>query len=268
MMTLSNFMKNINKQREELKNDNKSNDKLELSAIIKTIKNKNEDMKTLSDNKVDPDLNSAGHSEVFNKFTKTNFIKGRKPKLHKQLNLYSKHEEDVRMNKNISEINKLDDKSLDDIQDFIFPDLDKITLNSTNGEEFLSKHWIEIMEVLYSIISDVFLRIGNIQISDEVVKLFTHIQNCSNKNIVRYIYDRLFSKQKYSLDQYWFKNKDRIETLEKQKNELKKEAMEVQELLMAMSNNSQSMTTLQQKSRHQSIDADETNILVSYDEIV
>ena len=153
---------------------------------------------------------------------------------------------------------------MDDIQDFIFPDFDKINLNSSSGEEFLSKHWIEIMEVLYHLISDIFLRIGNIQISDEVSKLFTHIQNCSNKNIARYIYDRLFSKQKYSLDQYWFKNKDRIETLEKQKNELKKEAMEVQELLMAMSNNSQSMTTLQQKLRHQSIDADETNILVRF----
>lgn len=81
---------------------------------------------------------------------------------------------------------------------------------------------------------------------------------------MRYINDRLFSKQKYTLDQYWFKNKDKIETLEKQKNELKKEVLEVQELLMAMSNNSQSITTLQQKSRQPSMDGDDTNVLVNY----
>lgn len=73
----------------------------------------------------------------------------------------------------------------------------------------------------------------------------------------------MFSKHKYSLEQYWFKNKDRIETLEKQKSDLKKEVMEVQELLMAMSNNSQSTTSLQPKSRHQSIDGEETNVMVN-----
>ena len=103
------FHEKYKKQREELRN-NKNNDKLELSAIIKTIKNKHEEIKHLSNNKADPDLNSTGHNEVFNKFTKTNFIKGRKPKLHKQLNLYSKHEEDVRIGKNVSEISKLDKK--------------------------------------------------------------------------------------------------------------------------------------------------------------
>lgn len=99
------------------------------------------------------------------------------------------------------------------------------------------------------------------QVSEEVSMLFTHIKTLSNKNQANYFYERLFSKQKLFLDQNWFKCKDRIETLEKQKNELKKEIEEVNELMMAMSNNSQSITTSQPKSRHQSMDEEINKVL-------
>ena len=215
------------KQREKLRNVDKNNDKSEISAMVNNIKARNEERKSQIDLKADPDLNPTTHNDAFTKFSKTNFTKNRQPKLHKNLNPFSKHESDLKMSKTGSEQIKLDEKSLEDLQEFVFPDLDKnkLKLTTENSEEFLSKHWIEIMEVLYDIVKDIFFRIGNIQVNDEVSTLFTHIQNCSNKNIVKYIYSKLFSKQKYMLDQYWFKVQDRLETLETQKNDLKKQIM-------------------------------------------
>ena len=94
--------------------------------------------------------------------------------------------------------------------------------------------------------------------------LFNHVKSLSNKGIADYLYQKLFKKQKLFLDQVRFKNKDRIETLEKQKSELKREIEEVNELMMGMSNNSQSMTSLQPNSRHQSMDEAESNKVRNY----
>jgi hypothetical protein len=220
------------RKREVLNKGNMNRDKLELSALVEEVK------------------------------TKNNFIKPPEPKLHKQAKSSMNREPEVLM-KHLFENKPREDKHIDDVRKFIYSDLNAVDIDAENVEEFLSKNWIELMEVCYSLLRDIFLKVGNIQVSDEVTKIFTHVKGCSNKNIVRFIYERLFSKQKLALDQNWFKSKDRIETLERQKNDLKKEIMEVQDLLMAMSNQSQSITTIHQKSRQQSIDGDETNMMVS-----
>jgi hypothetical protein len=36
---------------------------------------------------------------------------------------------------------------VENVQEIILPDLEEIDFSSSNGEEFLSKHWIELMEV-------------------------------------------------------------------------------------------------------------------------
>lgn len=56
------------------------------------------------------------------------------------------------------------------------------------------------------------------------------------------------------LDQNWFKCQDRIETLEKQKEELKLEIEQVNELMMGMSDNSQSIISDQPGSQNRSVD--------------
>ena len=57
-------------------------------------------------------------------------------------------------------------------------------------------------------------------------------------------------------------NEDRIETLERQKGDHKKELLDMQELLMVVSNNSQSISTMQGKSKHSSVDEDDTIMMV------
>ena len=196
-------------------------------------------------------------NDVFTKFTKTNFMKGREPKIHMKVSSPIENDEA----KSSQNDRKTQSKPISEIQEFIFPSFEDVDMNSSNIEEFLSKHWIELMEVCYGLINEIFLKICNIQVSEEVFKLFSYIQSWSNKNISQYIYDRLFSRQKLSLDQHWFKHEDRIETLERQKADLKREIMDMQELLMAVSNNSQSISTLQGKSRHHSMDEEDTNMM-------
>jgi hypothetical protein len=242
------------KKREELNKLNFQGDKRELEAIVEKVKNKTESLRM---NEVANRVSKQEiHSESFKNFTQNNFIQGRDPKLNQQpkvgnngkLENFSKNSFDIPISK---------DKFTDDVKRFIYPDIVDLEFNSENIEEFLSKHWIELMEVVYGLMKDIFMKVGNIQVSDEVIKLFDHIKSLSNKNIANYIYERLFSKQKLSLDQSWFKDKDRIETLERQKKELKKELNEMHELMMDTSNNSQSITSLPPKSRQQSVDAEE-----------
>lgn len=178
------WYENTSKKREELKANDKNSDKLELSAIIENIKNKNKDVSTNQnqntskiEGKLEFEAATPRLSDVFAKFSMTNFVKGRKPKLHKQLNPYPKHEKELSTSKTMDIGAKLEDKTMEEIQDIVFPDLERINLNTVNGEEFLSKYWIEIMEVLYKMITDIFLKIGNIQVNDDVTRLFTHIQN-------------------------------------------------------------------------------------------
>lgn len=95
---------------------------------------------------------------------------------------------------------------------------------------------------------------GNVQISEDVQNILKYIKSISNKGVADYFFDNLFNKQKLFLDQNWFKNKDRISTLEKQKEELKKEIEEMNELMMGMSNNSQSLISEQPPSRDHSIE--------------
>lgn len=146
----------------------------------------------------------------------------------------------------------------DNLSKFVNPDSIKIDLSPENIDKFLSKHWIELMEVCYDLIQEIFLEIGNIQISEDIQILLKHLKSISNRAVTDHFFDNLFNKEKLHLDQNWFKYKDRIDTLEKQKKELKREIEEVNELMMGMSDNSQSMTSGQGRSRHQSIDLAET----------
>lgn len=169
------WYEDTNRKREKMKKEEGDKDKLELSAMIENVKKKGQEKKA-QDLKSDHDFNSVVHNDALSKFSKTNFIKGRTPKLHKQLNPYSKNDPELSVG-NTGTPSKKNDNNLDELQEFVFPDLEKVNIDSGNEEDFLSKHWIELLEVCYTLISDVFLRIGNIQVSDEVTKLFSHIQN-------------------------------------------------------------------------------------------
>ena len=247
------------KKREELGKQVKDPDRLELSAIVEKIKDKTNNLKQSELSQLN---NKSGFesNDSFTKFTQSNFIKGRDPKLqkHSKPGIGKRVEE----KKSPSNITSNKEKYTEDIKRLIYPETIDLNFNAENAEEFLSKHWIELMEVIYTLIKDIFIKIGNIEVSDEVMSLFSHVKSLSNRNISHYIYERLFSKQKLSLDQNWFKNSDRIETLERQKKDLKKEIQEMHELMMNMSNNSHSITSLQPKSRQQSIENDEIKQVV------
>ena len=200
-MKYTKYTTKLKKTREKINKENKIYDKLETTSIIEGIK-KNEALRMRESN-MDEESNSLTVNDAFTKFTKTNYMKGREPKIHMRIS--SPVENENEENKSNLNDKKMQIKPIDEIQEFIFPRFDDVDMNSSNIEEFLSKHWIELMDVCYGLISEIFLKIGNIQVSEEVFKLFNYIQSWSNKNISQYIYDRLFSRQKLSLDQYWFK---------------------------------------------------------------
>ena len=249
-------MKTLENKGNNLTNSNNTNDKRELSAKVQEVKSrKNEEVKNKDLQFSAQDTPENKDSEVLSNFTQSNFLKNREPKLHSQPKLAVT--EPIIDIKSKSVGAKSKDKSTADAQQLFFPDAD-MKFDTQNLEEFFTKHWVELIEVCSGLLNDIFLKVGNVQISEEANKLFSHIKTLSNKSVVYYIYEKLFSRQKLSLDQNWFKNKDRIETLEKQKQSLKKELIELQRLLEVGSDYSQSITSLPQKSKHGSIEGEQT----------
>lgn len=116
-----------------------SKDKNELSAMVDKVKNKFDTSKVNNElfEEKGVDLQSDNNSQAFK-------ARGSGSKLSKSSRPQD-YNDQIYGKSLIATPN--DEKHTDEIKKFVFPEPINIGLNTENAEEFISKHWIELMEV-------------------------------------------------------------------------------------------------------------------------
>jgi hypothetical protein len=132
----------VKEKRLKVQKESKSNNKLELSAMVDKVKNKFEVPKGNNESfDKGSEFPSENNSKHASHIVKT---KGSVSNLSKN----SKYQDMTDQTYGKSFVASPNyEKHTNDIKKFVFPDSVNIDFNADNAEEFIGKHWVELMEV-------------------------------------------------------------------------------------------------------------------------